>query len=76
MSVVDNKNIGFTTQQKYAAQEERRIAQFQQMEIYNLTFMHRLVYCMGVLFKWGNKPRKMGNDGSLKGRNRIKKIKK
>jgi len=38
---------------KYAREEEQRIANYQQEQIYSLTFPKRLVYCLGVLFKWG-----------------------
>ena len=44
---------------KYALKEERKIAWQLQQDIYRLTFPKRLVYALGVLFKWGN-------DGSRK----------
>jgi hypothetical protein len=38
---------------KYAVREEKRIAKYQQDEIYRLTFPKRLAYALGVIFKWG-----------------------
>jgi len=38
---------------KYAYREEKKIAEFQQNQIYNLPFFHRLCYALGVIFKWG-----------------------
>lgn len=38
---------------KYALREEKRIAEYQQNQIYHLPFFARLCYALGVIFKWG-----------------------
>ena len=38
---------------KYAIREEKNIAKWQQDAIYDLTFPRRLIYALGVIFKWG-----------------------
>jgi len=48
---------------RYAHREEKKIAEYQQNQIYSLPFFHRLCYAFGVIFRWGN-------DGSREGRNR------
>ena len=40
---------------KYAYREERKIAQVLQNEVYNLPFLKRLIYALGVIFRWGNR---------------------
>jgi hypothetical protein len=40
---------------KYAIKEERNIANYQQEQIYSLPWYSRLVFALGVIFKWGNK---------------------
>jgi len=49
---------------KYANNEEKRIAKYQQSQIYSLPFFQRLCYALGVIFKWGNDGfRKRGRHG-------------
>lgn len=38
---------------KYANREERKIARYQMEQIYSLPFRYRLMYAIGVIFKFG-----------------------
>ena len=44
---------------KYAQREEKRIAEWQMKQLYNMSFRYRLLAALGILFRWGN-------DGSRK----------